>query len=81
LNVTLRKLDAIFFGRYEACQYGSPEIDTEHPLLGLLQKDNALHRWLPKTDPESLRCRVDDEHSPERPSISTKVDLPLSAAA
>ena len=23
----------IFFGRYEACLYGSPEIDTEHLLL------------------------------------------------
>jgi hypothetical protein len=71
----------IFFGRYEACQYGSPEIDTEHLLLGLLREDKAVHRWLPKTDPESVRRRVDDEHSPERPSISAKVDLPLSAAA
>jgi ATP-dependent Clp protease ATP-binding subunit ClpC len=71
----------IFFGRYEACQYGSPEIDTEHLLLGLLRENKALHRWLPKTDPETVRRRVDDEHSPKRPSISTKVDLPLSAAA
>jgi hypothetical protein len=71
----------IFFGRYEACQYGSPEIDTEHLLLGLLRENKSLHRWLPKTDPETLRRRVDEEHSPERRSISTKVDLPLSAAA
>jgi len=71
----------IFFGRYEACQNGSPEIDTEHLLLGLLREDKALHRWLPKTDPEMVRRRVADAHSPERPSISTKVDLPLSAAA
>jgi ATP-dependent Clp protease ATP-binding subunit ClpC len=58
----------IFFGRYEACQYGSPEIDTEHLLLGLLREDQALHHWLPKTDPETVRRRVADEHSPERPS-------------
>ena len=57
-----------------------PKFDTEHLLLGLLREDKALHRWLPKTDPETGR-RVDDEHSPERPSISAKVDLPLSAAA
>jgi ATP-dependent Clp protease ATP-binding subunit ClpC len=33
----------IFFGGYEACQYGSPEIDTEHLLLGLLREAKALH--------------------------------------
>jgi ATP-dependent Clp protease ATP-binding subunit ClpC len=71
----------IFFGRYEACQYGSPEIYTEHLLLGLLRENKALHRWLPKTDPETIRRRVDDERLRERPPISTKVDLPLSAAA
>ena len=40
----------IFFARYEASQYGSPEIDTEHLLLGLLRENKALHRWLPKTN-------------------------------
>jgi hypothetical protein len=29
---------AIFFGRYEACQYGSPDIETEHLILGLLRE-------------------------------------------
>jgi len=31
----------IFFARYGACHYGSPEIDTEHLLLGLLREDVA----------------------------------------
>lgn len=36
----------IFFARYEASQYGSPVIDTEHLLLGLLREDAALmHRY------------------------------------
>jgi hypothetical protein len=37
----------IFFGRYEASQFGSPYIETEHLLLGLLREDKALtHRCL-----------------------------------
>lgn len=70
----------IFFSRYEASQYGSREIDTEHLLLGLIREDQALHRWLPKTDLQTLRQRV-DEHTPKHPPTSTAVDLPLSAAA
>lgn len=70
----------IFFARYEASQYGSPKIDTEHLLLGLLREDKSLHRWLPKTGPETIRQQVDD-HSPKRPSTSTAVDLPLTEAA
>ena len=32
----------IFFGRYEASQFGSPFIESEHLLLGLLREDQAL---------------------------------------
>ena len=32
----------IFFARYEASQYGSPYIETEHLLLGLLREDKVL---------------------------------------
>ena len=32
----------IFFARYEASQFGSPYIETEHLLLGLLREDKAL---------------------------------------
>jgi Clp amino terminal domain, pathogenicity island component len=37
----------IFFGRYEASQFGSPCIETEHLLLGLLREDKALANRLP----------------------------------
>src|SRR5271155_2193330 len=70
----------IFFARYEASQYGSPCIETEHLLLGLLRENKALHRWLPKTTAEAIRRRV-DEHSPKHPRTSTAIDLPLSEAA
>jgi ATP-dependent Clp protease ATP-binding subunit ClpC len=32
----------IFFGGYAAAQVGSPYIETEHVLLGLLREDKAL---------------------------------------
>jgi hypothetical protein len=70
----------IFFARYEASHYGSPEIDTEHLLLGLIREHKGIYRWLPKTDLETIRQRV-DEHSPMRTSIPTNVDLPLSGDA
>jgi ATP-dependent Clp protease ATP-binding subunit ClpC len=31
----------IFFARYEASQFGSSRIETEHLLLGLLREDNT----------------------------------------
>jgi hypothetical protein len=70
----------VFFARYEASQYGSPEIDTEHLLLGLIREDKALYRWLPKTNLQTIRQRVDD-HSTKRPPTSTAAALPLSGAA
>jgi hypothetical protein len=69
----------IFFARYEASRYGSNEIDTEHLLLGLLRENKALYRWLPKTNLETVRRRIDD-HLPKKTSISTAIDLPLSFA-
>jgi len=70
----------VFFARYEASQYGSPEIDSEHLLLGLIREHKALYRWLPRTDFQTIRQRV-DEHLPKHPSIPTTVDLPLSDGA
>ena len=32
----------IFFARYEASQFGSPSIETEHLLLGLIREDKSL---------------------------------------
>lgn len=71
---------AIFFARYEASQFGSQVIDTEHLLLGLLRENKVLYRWIPKTNAERLRRSV-EQHSPPREQIPTSVDLPLSASS
>lgn len=69
----------IFFSRYEASQFGSPYIETEHLLLGLLREDKALtNRLLIATcTPEVIRRKIED-HTIIRESVSTSVDLPLS---
>jgi hypothetical protein len=70
----------IFFARYEALQYGSPEIDTEDLLLGLFRENRHLQRWLPNMNPETLHAKI-DAHLPRRPPTPAAVDLPLGAAA
>ena len=68
----------IFFARYEASQYGSRYIKTEHLLLGLLREDKALSlRFLPSGAGEKIRGAI-DAHVPKRKMIPTHVDLPLA---
>jgi hypothetical protein len=67
----------IFFARYEASQYGSPCIETEHILLGILRE-----RCVPQLPPdtmEPIRKQI-DARTPKRRSVSTSVDLRLSNA-
>lgn len=70
---------SIFFARYEASQFGSPSIETEHILIGLLREDKALtNRLLPShTAVEQIRKEIERATVP-REQISTSVDLPLS---
>ena len=70
----------ISFARYEASQTGSPYIETEHLLLGLLYEDKALltKRFL-RSDAsvEFIRKQIEG-HTRIREKVSTSVDLPLS---
>src|ERR1051326_510555 len=69
----------IFFARYEASQFGSPYIETEHILLGLLREDKALtNRFLRGyASVEDIRQQID-----QPPFLVEKVppswDLPVS---
>ena len=68
-----------FFGRYEASQFGSPYIESEHLLLGLLREDKSLADTFLKSHGavESVRKQV-EERTVIREKVSTSVDLPLS---
>jgi hypothetical protein len=70
---------AIFFGRYEASQFGSPYIETEHLLLGLFRQDKALaNQFLTSCEKlEDIRRAITLRGEPVA-KISTSVDLPLS---
>lgn len=66
----------IFFSRYEASQFGSPYIESEHILLGLLREDHSIvHRF--QLSPEGIRNQIDSA-TVIREKVSTSVDLPLS---
>lgn len=70
----------IFFARYEASQYGSPYIESEHLLLGLAREDELLLGLvLPKAQSPCQQIR--DEIEPEierRERIPTSVAVPLT---
>jgi hypothetical protein len=70
---------SVFFARYEASQFGSPYIETEHLLLGLLREDKSLvYTFLhSNASYESIRQQI-QEVTVVREKVSTSVDLPLS---
>ncbi len=69
----------IFFARYEASQFGSPYIEAEHILLGILREDKALTNRFLKSNAsvESIRKQI-EAHTTIGEKVSTSVDLPLS---
>ena len=74
---TERARRCIFFARQSASECGSPLIETEHFLLGILHADpNVIERFLPsKTDKD---IRADVEKRILKQNASTSIDIPLS---
>ena len=70
----------IFFARYFASQYGSPYIETEHLLLGLLREDRALvKQFLGQSNAASeIRAEI-ERHITRRERISTSIEVPLTS--
>ena len=68
-----------FFARYEASQFGSTTIETEHLLLGLIREDkNLTNRFLRNSSSiESIRKEIEGRTT-IREKVSTSIDLPLS---
>src|SRR5437764_4670392 len=76
---TERARRVIFYARFEASQFGSPYIETEHVLLALLREDRFLAKQLFSAGitPDELRKEVESQLPHNRPT-STSVDLPLT---
>jgi ATP-dependent Clp protease ATP-binding subunit ClpC len=67
----------IFFARYEASQFGSPYIESEHLLLGIIREDRALTNRFLRSGVASIRKQVESQ-TVAGEKTSTSVDLPLS---
>ena len=67
----------IFFARYEASQFGSPYIESEHLLLGIIREDKALANRFLRSGAASIRKQVESQTTALE-KTSTSVDLPLS---
>jgi ATP-dependent Clp protease ATP-binding subunit ClpC len=70
----------IFFARYEASQFGSPYIESEHLLLGLLRESKAFSARLFASSPgaiDKVRKQIEG-HATFGEKFPTSVDLPLS---
>lgn len=66
----------IFFARYEASQFGSPYIETEHLLLGMLREDKRFsNKLLTFERVEEIRKMV-ELRTVVRERVSTSADLP-----
>lgn len=68
---------SVFFARYEASMSGSPHIETEHMLLGLLREDKTLRDSSRVAFADAVGKPV-EARSPRRERTSTSVNLPLS---
>jgi ATP-dependent Clp protease ATP-binding subunit ClpC len=69
----------IFFARYEASQYCSPTIETEHLLLGVIRQDrNVTVRFLGDVASADVRKQIEALKT-IRDKTSTSIDLPLSS--
>jgi hypothetical protein len=64
----------IFFGRYEASEFGATQIDAHHLLLGILRESHLV------TDAAAsklIREEIERRYT-KQPRISTSIDVPLS---
>jgi len=69
----------IFFARYEASQFGTKAIESEHLLLGILREHWRLSDQLHRRNATASEIREEiEQRKPPGPKSSTTVDLPLS---
>ncbi len=79
---TVKARQTVFFARSAASQLGSPQIEAEHLLLGVLRADIDMATRLAGSAKqlEPIRERI-EQHRPAQPSFSTSIDVPVSEEA
>jgi ketosteroid isomerase-like protein len=69
----------IFYARYEAGQYGSSHIESEHLLLGLLREDKGLLWHFMDAEGSGIDIRAEiEKRVTRRECFSTTVEVPLA---
>lgn len=78
-NFAERARRAIFFARYEASQFHSPLVETEHLLLGILREGiPRIDLFMPSAvSKETLRVQI-EEYTAVREKVSVSPGLPFS---
>jgi len=77
---TERARRVIFFARFEASNFGSMTIETEHLLLGLIREDkNLMERFRGEKSSASSILEDVSRRVVAREKVPTSVDLPLSS--
>jgi Clp amino terminal domain, pathogenicity island component len=72
----------IFFARYEASEFGSPYIESEFLLLGILRENKqVVTRWLGEGDWQTILREDVAKRLHKGAKTPTSVDLPLSDEA
>ncbi len=69
---------AIFFARLEASKFGSPTIESEHLLLGLMHDSRRFLQRISNASLDGIRMEIEELAPPKSDSVPTSTDLPLS---
>jgi ATP-dependent Clp protease ATP-binding subunit ClpA len=70
---------SIFFARYEACQFGSPVVETEHLLLGMFREEGEhLDLFVPSAESREMIRKEVEDHGGVRKKVALDLELPLS---
>ncbi|MGC2161999.1 MAG: Clp protease N-terminal domain-containing protein [Silvibacterium sp.] len=69
----------VYFARYEASEFGTDTLGTDLLLLGLLQEDPDLGKWLGIQHADLRETLIRQVATDKK--IPTSVDMPMSAAA
>lgn len=79
-HYTVEARRSIFFARYEAWQAGSPVVEAEHLLMGVLREDKAhLSLFLPdRASLEAIRTQIESGRAIYRKKISIRASFPFS---
>ncbi len=76
---TVRARRVVFYARYEASQFGSMTIESEHLLLGAIREyTDLIHRFVPGAPSVRDISKEVTAHLTVREKVPTSIDMPLS---